>query len=459
MRGSNDSADECRGCVEDAPDTQDRAPSLCTALGNSRGRRFIPSLAATCPLIPTLASVVTLLVYVAWDSPYSLLAGGAAALGTWFLIALLNLNAATVELANIRTYGDFRDRLKQLDIKICLLEEELPENPDPDTPAHMRLAALCEAKGHRAFLGKEMKTQDMRWVRAHGYNNLWIALHAAEEQMIVAGSNEAAAADGLHDEARLLGSEIPHSDKLLARVRNAVYVLDDSAQEYFLEKFNPPAKGGSPSVAKGVLAAVRCAINEFNDNRYDALARTRNVFLDMVPFGGLVAWAVLAMSILATVDTKQLEAAGAFYFAGVVAGLLYRWYVEVKTESTIQDFGLASSRLLRTLVFSGIAGVVGVLLYAAVPASMGIHVIPDVHTDQTSAQAAAASTTTATCPPDKGVPPLDCTFNLKDNWFSGFIALVFGAAPELLLSVLKLEGDTYLKQVKSTMPAESGSQS
>ncbi len=45
---------------------------------------------------------------------------------------------------------------------------------------------------------------------------------------------------------------------------------------------------------------------------------------------------------------------------------------------------------------------------------------------------------------------MNCVFDLKHNREALVIALIFGATPELLLSLLKLRGEQYQKQLQDT---------
>jgi hypothetical protein len=490
-------------------------PGATTSLRDSLRSYLLPALLTTAALIPTSASVFTVIVYVIWQDRFALLIGSGAACVLWLLLALFCHRLLTVERANIRTYGDFRNRLDLLDKRLgpCGSPTEGEHNwtwafwsrwwgsqqhkPQPE-----------EARACRVSIGRELEEKDSRWIRGYGYNNLWVALHGAEEALIKGGmATDVAVEEGLRDESRLLDSEIPLKKELLVRLRNAICTLSDSARQYFLEPFTCPA--GRPAAdqerskkeALGALSEVRHAINEFTDGRYQALARTRNTYLDILPIMGLAVHLILAIAILAEVPKEQIWAGAVFYLLGVIAGLLYRWYKEVGAEKTIQDFGLATVNLFRPVILSGVVALIAVPLVSLTqgldlttsvestatptpsPTATASAVTPTPSLTATAAESTAipvplalavgradplpalravaqdGQTNDRSCPEepscsDEDVPSLRCIFSLQDDMWGLLVALIFGATPEVLFTLLKASGEKHINALKSTSPGE-----
>jgi len=453
-------------------------------------RSSLASLQATLPLMPTVASAFTIVVYILWQNRFALLIGGGATLIVWLLLALLCLimGSVSVQRANARTYGDFSKRLEQLKDTLAHIPADRAEEPQ-----------VQQAQAQLERIEKELSSEDSRWIRGDGYNTLWRALHTAEEELISAAIPDEGYViqGGQVDESRLLDSKITAREKLLLKLRHALYALSPSTKLYFLGRFDPPDKDSPQSLppeARGVLAEVRHEINDFNDTRYHALASTRNMYLDILPLVGLAVYLVLVIAIAARVGQSQIEAAAAFYVAGVVTGFLWVWYRQTKTERTVQDFGLATASLFRPLVISGVAAIIAVV---AIPV-----MIPNANpsSDEANATATPAASLAEgmlgatpefsptaiageptpssdggaiqmeptptpgtgedesscdSCDSDKSTD-LKCVFSLQHNMLGLLFAFIFGASPEALLTMLKLQGQKYVDDLKSTEAGEGG---
>ncbi len=473
------------------------------------------ALQKTAPLMPTLASALTVIAYVIRQTHWAPLIGSGAALAFWLLLAVLCIKTVTAERANVRTFGDFSDRWRSLQKRLGESQRERqgdaaqPGTPETDNPPPAGPQSdawqLQEAQVRSRSMEVELGKCDSRWIQGYGYCNLWVALHRAEEALIGHGKmTELAVEEGLRDESRLVGSQIPLAQKLLVRLRNAISTLSPSAAaKYLLDRFDPARESTPPGdgqeenerrekEAFGALRDVRRAINQFNDEQYDALARTRNIYLDIIFVAGLVVFFVLAIAILASVPKDRIEAGAVFYAVGVLAGFAYRWYKEVGAEQTIQDFGLATVRLFRPVVLSGVAAVLAVAALpliditeltqttagatstvtatpgtpgatgaaAPTPATPGVTSTATPTPSPSVVGTIAPSPTPTTVPGsrgEEGVPPLRSIFSLEDNILGLLVALVFGASPELLLTLLKAQGEKYTEGLKSTSPGQGSS--
>jgi hypothetical protein len=85
-----------------------------------------------------------------------------------------------------------------------------------------------------------------------------------------------------------------------------------------------------PETARAVIQEVRCSLNQYRDERWDGVARARNIALDTMLIVGLFMNALLVIAILAGATQTQVQAAAVFYVAGVLAGLVSGWTIEIR---------------------------------------------------------------------------------------------------------------------------------
>ena len=106
-----------------------------------------------------------------------------------------------------------------------------------------------------------------------------------------------------------------------------------------------------------------------------------------------------------TNEADMLEAATIFYFVGGLVGLFIRLYNQSKTDTSIDDFRLATAHLIAAPLYSGLAAIGGVL-----------------------------------------VVQRDLALNVANI----LIAAAFGLTPSLLTSAIQKEADQYKTDLKST---------
>src|SRR5262249_44806692 len=123
------------------------------------------------------------------------------------------------------------------------------------------------------------------------------------------------------------------------------------------------------------------------------------------------------------------------YLVGVIAGLFERLFIESKLEKGILDYGLSTSRLLASILFSGLGAVGGVLVVMAL-------LLTARHFNGTSIAAALTS-----------APSLADVYNLDLYPISLIIAAVFGLLPGLLINALHKQAERYLGDIHSSEAA------
>jgi len=249
--------------------------------------------------------------------------------------------------------------------------------------------------------------------------------HDAEEALINVMPAENVIADALYDELRIRDSAIDTSQELLRKLRMAVTKLDPSAQAYLQPDGTSP-QGTSSTLSDGtvstnamktqaraVLREVRHALNEFRDDRWEAIVRVRNQFVCSTILTGLTMYVLLQFAILAGTPRQAIVSATAFYLVGALVGLFSRLYHESRTSKSIDDYRLSLARLVATPLYCGLAAVGGVLIVQKFTSLVDI-------------------------------------FDPK-NLLSGLvIAAVFGLTPGLLVNNLLKQTEQYKQDLKST---------
>lgn len=339
------------------------------------------------------------------DDLVALALGLAAGLGVYVVFGLCGMLTTDREQASPRTYSEFQGRFCAFKARLagawaahtgCSASAGSPVCTCPGV-----LVALVEAQSQVCHIESLLTKRDARWVRVIGYVVLWQTLHDAEEALIEASNPDAVAA-GLLDEMRLEGSNFTRHEELIDRIRLALPVVSPEAAPYLIKP--APTAPTSPTdipTARVVLRDVRDSFNTWQDDRYGALARTRNNLYRQVTWVAMAVYIMLVLAILATGDHdhEAIQAGVSFVAIGGIVGLMSSWTGEKTSDKTVEDFGLARAELFQTFVLSGVAGFIGAVLYLVAPALVGFDLTPaDADTSPTPAAGASASPSASATP-------------------------------------------------------------
>lgn len=455
--------------------------------------RQVPALASVmlrgfivlAPAIPMTAAALTVILYVALNEPAwaAFVYTSAAILPGVAIGSVLVGPFTTFERANRTTYGGFQ-------VSYTALQNRLASIP----PTGQASVGYKNASAYRdALVTQMMYPRSTRWILGVGYINLLRTLHRAEESLITADWPDEAlkqAQREQRDELSIKGSTIPGRSDLLKKLRTAVGVLraTDVAKANTQLSSNEPddqATGRSTlqklADAQITVAEVRRALNEYRDSRWDGLVRARNALNARTFITGLVAYALVAVVLLEEVDSAKIAAGAVYCGVGAIAGFFNRVFADQRTERTIEDYGLSTARLFRTALFSALAGVGGVVIIAMLPAALNDLAGDDsatsvavpsptgatnanaasddaTATDETTAAEETPAAREASVPSasvDPTYPSLSSIFDLGANPFRIALAAIFGLTPELLLVIIRQQGEQLKAQLKSTEPGEA----
>jgi hypothetical protein len=419
-----------------------------------RARRFVSGWVAgamaTVGLVPAYIAVITVVLLLAQTSGTQITgvpvvdstgrfiaAVGGPALGilTWILVGLEASRFTGAEQANPVLFADLSGQAASLRARI---EASCPARPAGDTAE----AACEEARAHtdevERLLGRGTDggrpAAGPAWTTGAGYVGTLRRLHRAEEALLSVSPVPVVVAEALYDRSRLVGSTIGNKAELLAASAVAVTALDPGSSVLVAANMVAPAASSFQAEAgREVIRRIRTAINEFRDDKSAELVRLRRRLTQSLLFTGMTAVIVLLLAILAGVPVVTILGGCAYYLIGALVGLLQRIHGELELESSVEDHGLSTARLLLAPLVSGLAAVAGVTLVSVVSGRpFGLYLVEP-----------------AADPPGS----LYDVFNVIRYPFGLIVAAAFGLAPGILLRRLKTVGDSLKTDLQSSEAA------
>ena len=407
---------------------------------------YMAALLTTGNPVPVFAAFMSVLLYVTlspfpWLTLSATVGGSLFVLLCWLLMAGLYKRFTAVDRANAASYEQLLNRLQQA----AAWYKTLTPKPNPKNNS-LYAIGMQEIFTSINMICKSLQTSGPSWISATGYVSAWKLMHRIDEAFIEIEPVEAVIHNALHDEMSLQDSTLTNKNDLLNKLRRAVKMLDQGAAVYLNQQ--PPQDQQAPqddqtkhpdlqatlsvmqntvnpeendeafsntidpaTQARTIIYEVRAALHHFRDDRWDKLIRVRNQLMKMTLVTGLLLYALVEFAIITKVGTEMLKAATILYFVGGLVGLFSRLYDQSKTDTSIDDFRLATARLIAAPLYSGLSAIGGVLV---VQRTFGLDV-PSI-----------------------------------------LIAAAFGLTPSLFTNAIQKEADQYKTDLKSTTAPTSG---
>ena len=401
---------------------------------------YAAALLSTGITVPVFAAFLSVLLYISLSQfpglPWLTSVGGSLfVLLCWLLIARLYKRFTAVDRANAASYEQLLNRLQQA----VAWYETLTQRPGPKNNSLYALG-MQEISDSFNAICKNLQISGPSWISATGYMSAWKLMHRIDEAFIEIEPIEAVIHNALHDEMSLQDSTLTNRDDLLNKLRRAVKMLAPEAASYLNQQ--PPQVQQSPqddqakqsdpratssttqntdnpkgndeafsntidsaTQARTIIYEVRTTLHHFRDDRWDKLIRVRNQLMKMILVTGLLLYVLVEFAIIINVSVGMLKAAAILFFVGGLVGLFSRLYDQSKTDTSIDDFRLATARLIAGPLYSGLSAIGGVLVVQRM-------------------------------------------FDLSVT--SILIAAAFGLTPSLFTSAIQKEADQYKTDLKST---------
>jgi hypothetical protein len=197
-------------------------------------------LYATAPLLPTVAMLFLAVLYLKangqanqyWHGLSMPVCDLICAILIWGVSPFVLFRLAQFDGAIPSSYGQFDTRWERLKTDLRTSKPPKPES----SPNAMKYFEL--AQDQNRAIHKFLEKKGLPWVSGSGYVHIWEMLHCAEQYMIEILPLEMVLDKALYDELRLMDSDIPQKDDLLAKLRKAVESIGPSAARFLA---NPPA--------------------------------------------------------------------------------------------------------------------------------------------------------------------------------------------------------------------------
>ena len=386
-------------------------------------RRITAGLAYAAPWIPIAAAagiIAALHLQSGAETHRSreiaVLAGLGFAVLVGAVAAVISAPRSTPQNANSRAYAQVMERLRSLRVRIASVGKLVSEKDLDSASVEEATAHLLAIEERLCLTGPNAPSRaiDPTWASASAYQDLWTAIHRAEESLIYYATHDELVAGVASDKLRVAGSALA---KFAADLEQVSADLGNSNAE--------------DAAVAARLRLIRRAINDYRDGRWDGLITARNHLVRSALMTAWTAFSLLLLAVALGASRESIAAGAVFFLVGALVGLLAQVRADAKRNDVVEDYGLASARLYQTVLASGLAGVAGVLL---MPIAIDV--------------GGATASTAAT---------LSSVFNVTDNPGQLLLAAVFGLSPQLLLDRLGASADEYKAQLTNTQVSGSGS--
>jgi hypothetical protein len=171
----------------------------------------------------------------------------------WLVGAFLVRGSSAAHRVNARSYGELCERLERLKSR-CAIVSQAGGEPANRSPSARQRAACWEVFTNIEQIQAGLEAPGPQWIQRSGYLNAWSLVYRSEEALLELEPIPTVIQDALHDELRLTGSEIQHSEHLLTKLRVAVSTLSAEATPYLISPL--PAVHDAATQAAGARVAT-----------------------------------------------------------------------------------------------------------------------------------------------------------------------------------------------------------
>ncbi|MEZ4552311.1 MAG: hypothetical protein R3B59_00210 [Dehalococcoidia bacterium] len=468
--------------VEDAP--RDR-PDFGHAL-----TRFTAAAGMIAPVVILLAALVAVGAYLAFDqqavgSGRALLLAAAAIALAWLGSSLLIATRGNPETATPRAYLNLLNHCAETEDALARIEVHRSSEADHALIARMR----DQIRAVRAVLGVQdpgapedaiALSGRVDWLRSAGYNECYKRVHAIQADLLLLYDRAELLAAIHEDYLALTDSHVPGADTLQYNLERSVADLGLDPATFFARPKGTIAANPAEVAPAGPalldpapsdenrfrVRSVRIALDAFRDRTFEGLIHQRDRARASTAATGAILYVVLVWTLLFDIKHDTLLYAAILFAVGSAVGVFARLLIQSEVGSDVEDYGLYMARVAQTVVASGVAALLGVVVTVYGIAAINNSDLVPAGTAASSPPAATASPA-ATAPVPTPIPTavaptpealdgsandvrLESVFDFETYPVAIVLAAIFGLSPTLLLKRLE-DATTRLKlDIKST---------
>jgi hypothetical protein len=311
------------------------------------------------PLAPVVATFLTVLMYI--DLPESniwqTLTSSVPAVVLFPLIVLVSWLALAIPLtltrlgtpdrANSSSYAHLTSRLLTIEAFRNPADAAREGAPALDP-------ALCRQLD---FIRGTLNSVGPKWILGDGFVGLWRLVDRLD-----AALNYLMPRDRVWSRAQALLIWLPNPSSPHSGVPDPRAQLNAAIEA--LGKETPPDAWTEVS-QRGMVAQIQTLIDSSKTDRYAGFVRARNMLLASCTMTALALYAIFWLGIVALppdISRQILSSALFFTTIGALVGLFQLLYVESKSETGVDDYGLSVARLIVAPQLAALAALVGVVL-------------------------------------------------------------------------------------------------
>jgi hypothetical protein len=414
-----------------------------TATPSKDRATFTPSFVVTAIIFPAVAAITTVGCYIFLDqstliqkpfiSSTAIFSGIGVGAIVWIIGAWLYRPYISIKRATVNEYQHIRSMFTTLNAKLEVLSNSTVANQTVvrSLEAQRNYVQSYLQESQSALVSQNAPTTQttsqnqggFRWVNGFGYVYLWRALHRMQEDLLHIEETQRViecAADDVVLISKISG--IKNGATLIASLENAITELG-----------NTQATNLQHALARSTIARARNTINVLRDDSLEAIFLSRKYLFMVTLTMSYLAYVLLCLTILSGIPVTAIVAAGVYYLVGAIVGLFARLSQDAKSRTVLQDHSLSGVRLLYLPMFSGVAGIGGVLLTALLSLSAVQAITSGLTVEQTVNTVSQAMLN---------------LFDLSKFPSGILVAALFGLSPTLLTSRLKQQADVFRDALK-----------
>jgi hypothetical protein len=351
------------------------------------------ALLVTAFLVPIVATIITVAAYLQpfpftlpWTHPVV-----DALINLTIAWGLLAVPASLCRLAsashvNSRSVSEISSRLMHITawLDVVKTRPAPPAAADAADDPWNAETILQTIQLHVSNMHEALQSRGVQWLFGDGYLSLWSELNYVDSLVVYLDARERVWSRAKKALWRMTSSNTLGTQEMIDDLRHAMTLLIDqidtrpapATRRFGLPFGDSTARqpdssakqyvGWCERTARACVGLIGYLLNEKRTDTYSGFVRSRNILVGTCGLTSLVLYLLFWLAILSDPINRQgqqiVTSAIFFYFIGAAVGLFNLLYVQSGLESMIDDYHLATVRVMVAPQLSGLAAVLGVIV-------------------------------------------------------------------------------------------------